>query len=205
MCLPEVVDRLAGKQRLVGMYELAGDLVAVGVACEDAIALVLDRVTAGDDVDQQAAVRQTVERRGHARRHRRRLQPRPHCDQELQPLGGGRHRRGDNPGILAALARWQKHAVVAELVGSLSDLAQIREVSGTASYCGAEVPAVSMSRQEPQHVYAVARKLGGDIHDCGFFTASAIEMAAGIRPSLKNTSAIFCCAATTSGVIGFTP
>ena len=36
-----------------------------------------------------------------------------------------------------------------------------------------------MSRQEPQHAYAVGRKLSGDIHDCGFFTASAIEIAAG--------------------------
>ena len=76
------VDRLAGEQRLVGMQELAGDLVALGMADEDAVALVLDRVAAGDDVDQQAPVRQPVEGRGHARRDRRRLQARPHRDEE---------------------------------------------------------------------------------------------------------------------------
>ena len=67
MCLPVTFDRLAGKQRLVDMQELARDLVALGVVEEEAVALVLDRIAAGDDVDQQAAVGEPVERRGHAR------------------------------------------------------------------------------------------------------------------------------------------
>ena len=95
---------------------------------EDAVALVLDRVAAGDDVDQQAAVRDPVERRRHARGDGRRLQAGPHRDQESQPLGQRRQRRRDHPGILAAAPGRQQHAVIAELVGGLRDLAQIVEV-----------------------------------------------------------------------------
>ena len=89
----------------------------------------------------------------------------------------GSHRRGDDPGILAALSSGQQHAVVAELIGSLRDLAQIRQIGGAAADGSAEVPAVSMGRQEPQHAHAVGVGIGCDIHDCGFLTASAIEIA----------------------------
>ena len=95
---------------------------------EDAVALVLDGIAAGDDVDQQPAVRDPVERRGHARRDGRRLQAGPHRDEIAQPLGQRRDRGGDDPGILAAAPGRQQHAVIAELVGGLRDLAQIVEV-----------------------------------------------------------------------------
>ena len=50
------VDRLAGEQRAVDAEELVRDLVALVMRQEDAVALVLDRVAAGHDVDQQPAL-----------------------------------------------------------------------------------------------------------------------------------------------------
>ena len=57
--------------------------------------------------------------------------------------------------VLAALPGRQQHAEVAEPVGGLGDLAQIAEIGGAGAGGGAEVPAVPMGRQEPEHVHAV--------------------------------------------------
>ena len=135
---------------------------------------------------------------------RRRLQARPHRDEEAELLRRGEERRGDDPGILAALAGRQQHAEVAELVGGRGDLAKVGEIGGAAADGRAEVPAVPMGRQEPEDVDA-AGEIGGRVHDCGFRTASAILIAFGIRPSSKNVSAIFCCLATTASSIGLMP
>ena len=48
------IDGLAGEQVAIDVEELAGDLVALVMAEEDAVALVLDGIAAGDDVDQEA-------------------------------------------------------------------------------------------------------------------------------------------------------
>ena len=153
---------------------------------------------------RSAPVGQPVERRRHPRGERRRLQAGTDRDEEPEPLGLRHHRRGDEPRVLAALAGGEKHAVVAEPVGGRGDLAEVAEIGGAAADCGAEVPAVPVGRQEPQHADA-AGEIGRGVHDCGAFTASAILIALGIRPSSKKTSAIACCLATTSGVIGLTP
>ena len=81
------IDGLAGEQVAVDVEELARHLVALVMAQEDAVALVLDGIAAGDDVDQQPPVRHPVERRGHARGDARRLQAGPHRHQIAQPLG----------------------------------------------------------------------------------------------------------------------
>ena len=96
---------------------------------EDAVALVLDRVAAGDDVDQQAAAREAVERRRHARRQRSATAgPGRTATRNFSRSVTARQRRGDDPGVLAGAAGRQQHAVVAELVGGLRDLVQIVEV-----------------------------------------------------------------------------
>ena len=81
------IDGLAGEQVAADVEELARHFVALVMRQENAVALVLDGIAAGDDVDQQPAVRDPVERRGHARGDARRLQPGPHRDEKPQPLG----------------------------------------------------------------------------------------------------------------------
>ena len=198
------VDRLAGEQRLVRLHELARHLVALGMGEKDAVAGVLDRVAAGDDVDEEPPVGQPVERRRHPRRERRRLEAGANGDKEAEAFRLRHHRRGDKPRVLAALAGREKHPVVAEPVGGRGDLAEVAEIGGAAADCRAEVPAVPMGRQEPQHADA-AGEIGRGVHDCGALTASAILIACGIRPRSKKTSAIFCCSATTALSIGLTP
>ena len=61
------INSLAAEQVVVDVEEFAGDLIARIMIEKNAVALVLDGVAAGDDVDQQPAVRHPVERRGHAR------------------------------------------------------------------------------------------------------------------------------------------
>ena len=146
------IDGLARQQIAVDVEELAGDRIALVMIEEDAVALVLDGIAAGDDVDQQPSVRHPVERRGHPRRDARRLQAGPHRDQIAQPLGPGRDGRCHHPGILAASPRRQQHAEIAELIGGLRDLAQIVEIHLAAAGRGAEIAAVAMGRQEPENV-----------------------------------------------------
>ncbi len=71
------IDGLAGKQVAIDVEELARHRVALVMGEEDAVALVLDGVAAGDDVDQQPSVRHPVQRRRHARGDARRLQAGP--------------------------------------------------------------------------------------------------------------------------------
>ena len=83
------IHRLAGKQRLVHVEEFVGDGIALVMRQEDAVALVLDRIAAGDDVDQQPAVGNPVEGRRHPRRDGRRLKPRADGDEKAQLLVSG--------------------------------------------------------------------------------------------------------------------
>ena len=194
------VDGLAGQQRAPDAQELVGDGVAGGVVEEQAVALELDRVAAGDHVDQQPAVRDPVERRRHARGHGGRLQARADGDQEAQPLGQRRQGRGDDPAVLAGAAGRQQHAVVAEIVGRLGDLAQIGEVDLPGALAGAEIAAVAMGRQEPEDV-----GVGGAAHALAFQTTSLTVIGLGSRPSAWKVSAICCCSAVTASSSGWTP
>ena len=122
------------------------------MAQEDSITLVLDGIAARDDVDQEPAIGNPVERCGHACGDAWRLQARPHRNEIAQPFGKRRDAGGDDPGILARPPGWQQHAEIAELVGSLRDLAQIIEVHFTPTDGRAEIAAVTMGRQEPEDV-----------------------------------------------------
>jgi len=148
------IDRLAGEQVAVDVEELTCHGVTLVMIEEDAVALVLDRIAAGDDVDQEPPVGDAIKRRRHPRRDAWRLQAGADSNEIAQPLGPGRDRRGDDPGILAASPGRQQHAEIAELVGRLRDLAQIVEVDIAAAGGGAEIMAVTMGRQEPEDIGA---------------------------------------------------
>ena len=197
-----VVHRLARHQPAPDLQELAGDGIAGGVVEEDAVALELDRVAAGDDVDEQAAARDPVQRRRHPRRHRGLLQPRPHGHEEAQALGQRDEGAGDDPAVLAAAARGQQDAVIAELVHGLRYLAQVGERGLARPDRGAEIAAVAVGRDEPEDV-GLRCRLG--LHAPGLQAASLTSMGLGIRPILWKASAISCCLARTSAVTGATP
>ena len=162
------VHRLAREHRGVHREKFARDLVAFVMSQKHAVAAVFRRIASGDDVDQKPALRNTVERRRHARRNRRRLQSRPYRDQIPQPLGPGRNRRRDDPGILAASSGRQQHAEIAEIVGGLRDLAQVWKADGAGADRGAEMAAVAMRRQEPQDIGVGGQRKTGSIPE--YFT-----------------------------------
>ncbi len=83
------------------MQELVGDGVALVMGQEHAVARELAGIAPGHDVDQQAAVGDPVEGRGHARGGGRLLKARAHGYEEAQVPRQGGERRGDHPGILA--------------------------------------------------------------------------------------------------------
>ena len=194
------IDGLARQKVAVDIEELARHLVALVMRQEDAIALVLDGITAGDDIDQQTSIRHPVERRGHAGGDARRLQPGPHSHEIPQPLGPWRNGRSHHPGILAASPRGEQHAEIAELIGSLRDLAQVVEVHLASARGGAEITAVTMRRQEPENV-----GVGLRAHDPDLRATSEILICFGISPSAKNVSATCCWSAITLSVIGLMP
>ena len=198
--LAGIIDGLTGKERAIYIEELARHLVALVVRLEDPVALVFGGIATRDDVDQKPTARDAVEGRGHARRDPGGLEARPHRHEKPKSLRQRRQRRGDDPGVLAALAGRKQHSEIAEPVCRLGDLLQVVDVDGASADRGPEIPAVAMRRQEPEDVGSLGRA-----HDCGLCTASAILIPFGIRPSSKNVSAIFCCLATTSSSIGLMP
>ena len=146
------VDGLASEEIGVDAQKFARHGVAGVVIEEDTVALVLDGIAAGDDVDQQTAIGDPIERRSHPRGNARRLQAGPNGDEVAQPLGERRNAGGDDPRILAASPGRQQHAEIAELVGGLRDLAQIVEIDLASADRCAEITAVAMGRQEPEDV-----------------------------------------------------
>ena len=107
------------------MQELAGAGVALVVAEPVAEPALLDVVAAADDVEQHAALREPLQRRGLLRGQRRRHQPGPERDEELQPLGLGEQRRRGQPGVLTPGSGRREHPFVAEPIGGAGDLGQI--------------------------------------------------------------------------------
>src|SRR4029434_5129951 len=81
------IDGFAGKQVAIDVEELARHRIALVMGQEDAVALVLNGIAAGDDVDQEPPIRDAVQRRGHARGDARRLQAGPDGNEIAQPLG----------------------------------------------------------------------------------------------------------------------
>ena len=103
-----------------------------------------DRVAAGHHIDQQPAVRQAIERGGHAGRHGGGHQAGPHRDQKPHPLRRRHQRRGDDPRVLAGTARREQGPAKAELVDRLGDLPQITGVGRPSAAAGAQIPAVAV-------------------------------------------------------------
>ena len=174
------IHLLAGEECGVNGEKFARNFVAFVMVEKNPVALVLRGIAAGDDVDQQPALRHAIERRRHAGRDRRRLQSRPHRDEVSQPLRERRERRRDDPGIFAAASGRQQHAEIAEIVGRLRDLAQVLKADRTGANGGAEMVAVAMGRQEPKDV-GVGRR--NDAHEAGFLTALETTTCLGISPS----------------------
>ncbi len=63
-----VGDGLACHQAAPDVQKFVGHLVALVVIEKQAVAMKLDGIAAGDDIDQQTAVGDAIERRRHARR-----------------------------------------------------------------------------------------------------------------------------------------
>ena len=63
------VHDIAREQVVVDVEEFARHVVALVVRQEDAVAGIFGRVAAGDDIDQETAAGEAVERRRHARRN----------------------------------------------------------------------------------------------------------------------------------------
>ena len=152
--------RLAGEEAGVNGKKLLGDGVTLVVIEENPVAFVFDRIAAGDDVDQQPAFENAVEGRGHPRSDRRRLQPGAHRDEKAQAPRQRREGRGDDPGVLAGSSGGQQHPEIAEFIGGLRDLSEIAQRNIARADRRAEIAAVAMGRQEPQHIRGfVARSI----------------------------------------------
>ncbi len=119
---------------------------------EDAVALGFDGVAARHDVDQQPPVRDAVERRRHAGRHRGLLQARPHRHEISKPLRQRHHGGSDDPGVLAGLPGRQQDAEIAEFVRRPGDLAEVAQRHVPCPGLAREVTPVAMGGQEPQDV-----------------------------------------------------
>jgi hypothetical protein len=149
---PAIADGLAGHQRAPDDEEFFRHLIALVVCQPDALAAQLDRVAAGHDIDEQPAIRDSVERRRHARGLRGLLQTGTHRDQKPELPRLRRERRGDHPGILAACAGRQEHAEIAEAIGCAGDLAHVIERHGARPDLRPQTAAIAVRRNEPQHV-----------------------------------------------------
>ena len=193
------VHRLARHQPAPDLQELAGDGIARGMVEEDAVALELDRVAAGDDIDQKAPARDAVQRRRHAGRYRGLLQPGAHGHEETHALGQRDQRAGDHPAVLAAPPSRQQSTVIAELVHRLCYPAQIGEGGLARPHRRAEIAPVTVGGDEPEDARPLTPP---QVHAPVLQAASLMSIAFGIRPILWKASAIFCCLASTSAVTG---
>ena len=125
--LPFMRHGLARQQRAPDAQELVGDGVADGVVEEQAVALELDRPPPVTTLikSRPSEMRSSVppcarRRRGSAGRDARRP--------GSATVRSGRQPRGHDPAVLAGTAGRQQDAVVAQVIGRLSYLAQIGEV-----------------------------------------------------------------------------
>src|SRR5262249_11290664 len=82
----EIHLRRARNQGPPDIQEFVGEVVTIVVLKKQTISSQFHRITTGDHVDQQSAVTQAIESRGHPRRQTRRDQTRPDSDQEAHPV-----------------------------------------------------------------------------------------------------------------------
>ena len=118
----------------------------------------LDALAAGDDVQQQPALRLPLKGGRHLRRQRRADQSRAQRDQILQRLGAADQHRGGQPGVFAPLTGGREHTLEAVDLGGLGELDEVAQIGrpvavhGAAVAAGNQVARVPVSRQEPMKV-----------------------------------------------------
>lgn len=143
-------DLLAGHQAMPYLQELVGSLVPVGVAQKNAVTPHFMRISAGDDVHEQPARGEPLERSGHAGGDRHRDACRADRHEKTQALRGGHERGCDDPAVLAGMACRHEHAGIAEPVDGLGDLPEIRQVGYFGALRRAQVAPVSHCREVPE-------------------------------------------------------
>jgi len=129
-----------------------GRLIPFAMVEPHAVAVHLDRVAAGNHIDQHPPARQAIQGCGHPRRHRRFGQAGAHRDQEAQSLCQRHHGGCDDPGILAGPSGGQQDAEIAEIVRRPGDLAEVPQRDVPCSDVRAKVAAVAVGGQEPQDI-----------------------------------------------------
>jgi hypothetical protein len=143
------VDGIPAPQLADDVQELARPAVPLPLAEMVAEPLLLDVVPAGHHVEQQAATGDALVGGRHLGGQRRRHQPGPEGDEELEPLGhlaeAGRH----DPGVLAPRAGRGQRAGEAELLGGPRDLPHVADV-GRALGTGLGDPAAGRADRVPQ-------------------------------------------------------
>uniref|UniRef100_A0A7S3XRX8 Uncharacterized protein n=1 Tax=Heterosigma akashiwo TaxID=2829 RepID=A0A7S3XRX8_HETAK len=143
----------AGQQLAPDPDELGGLLVACRVVEELAVAGQLFGIAAGDQVDQQPTARQPVQRGGHAGALRRRHQAGAQRDEEFQLACRVDQAGRNHPGVFAAAAGGQQHALVAQAVGGDRDLLEVGMVGHARAARAAEVAAVAVGGNEPEDLH----------------------------------------------------
>jgi hypothetical protein len=100
--------------------------IAFIVSQKNADAKRLVGIAAGNDVDQETSLREPVECSGHSRGSRGRGNAGANRDQKLELRCRRDQSRSHDPGIFARSAGGEQHTMKAKLIGSLSDLPNIR-------------------------------------------------------------------------------
>jgi len=121
-------ERLGGPGAAQDGEELVGAGVAGVVVVVVAEALLLDRVAAGDDVEQEPAAGDALVGGGHLRGQGGGDGAGAERDEEPQPLGLADERGRGDPGVLAERAGRGEHAPEAEALGGAGDLGEVVDV-----------------------------------------------------------------------------
>ncbi len=126
--LAGVIDRFALQDATPDAGKLRRLDIALMVVEKDAVARQLFRIAAGHQIEQRAAVREAIQRRGLARRLGRRNHTGAQRHQKAQALRYRDQRGGHQPGVFARATGRDQHAAEAQTVSGLRDLLQIAVV-----------------------------------------------------------------------------
>ena len=116
------IHHLAAEQAAPDGQEFMRLLIAVVMREVHPVHRELGRVAAGDDIQQQAAVADTVQCRGLPGGQRRGQDARTQRHQQAQPFREWSDRRGVGPAVLAMRSGGQQDAAIAETIGGDGDL-----------------------------------------------------------------------------------
>jgi hypothetical protein len=132
------------------LQELRGAFVALVVGEEVAVGALLAGIAAGDDVQQEPAPADPLQRRGHVCGECRHDETWPERDQELQPLGVAHQCGHGKPGVLTPGAGGREDAGEAEPVRGPRHLGEVLDVRGPVGR--RDVASVAGRGQEPVDV-----------------------------------------------------